>query len=454
MTKKNQAPASRIPRYLGVFASQLLVNREYLYFWFIGVLLHIILIESDNPFVWISIALGDLAIGIAGIASVVRPVDKAFETIGLNFSAGYGLPTWKVEGKYPAAQDAIKIRAAGYAESDFASRVDQLSSRLSQPIREIKKPSAHDPTIHVVLKRSEIPKLLSFEELVLSDLKQGEFYVGKSDDGIERLSLSKMIHMLVAGQTGSGKTQFLRQFMATILAHTRHAHVCMIDMKGGIDFQHFSDLPNFELITDYDSADNMLDAVTRLFELRRDLLNKKKKSNWHELSIKELESEKTLSGQPIGPVIVTVDELAELSKKATQKASKSDLQEKIASLARLARFTGIHLVLGTQRPDKNVINMQSKDNLPTRICFAVPSVTASTLVVGDMMASTLGNIPGRAIFQLSGSKIVQTPLLEGLELEKLVSPLKAKLSAQGYARAILGHSRKHTIQNSENEVIV
>ena len=90
-----------------------------------------------------------------------------------------------------------------------------------------------------MLKRSNIPSSLLFSALNLADLSQGEFYIGQSEDELLKLSLTKMVHMLVAGQTGAGKTQFIKQFITTVLTRTRSAFVCLIDMKGGIDFQAF-----------------------------------------------------------------------------------------------------------------------------------------------------------------------------------------------------------------------
>jgi S-DNA-T family DNA segregation ATPase FtsK/SpoIIIE len=212
-------------------------------------------------------------------------------------------------------------------------------------------------------------------------------------------------------------------------------------MKGGIDFQPFMDVQNFRLVTSYDDAEIVLSEVLALFEARKELLLLKRKTNWAEMTMKELEHEPSMLGKPIGPVIVVVDELAELSKKATERTAKSSLQEKLATLARLARFTGIHLVLGTQRPDKSTLSMQSKDNLPTRVCFSVPSITASTLVIGDMSASTLGNIPGRAILQLSGNKTIQTPLIDNDELREMLQRHQDRLTQMKYDR-VLGRSMK------------
>jgi S-DNA-T family DNA segregation ATPase FtsK/SpoIIIE len=248
--------------------------------------------------------------------------------------------------------------------------------------------------------------------------------------------------MLVAGQTGAGKTQFLRQFIATVLSHHRDSFVALIDMKGGIDFQSFLDVPNFKLVSKYSDADTLLSEVIALFETRKEYLLSKRKTNWSELSLKELVREQSMDGLPIGPVVIVVDELAELSKKASERASKSLIQDKLATLARLARFAGIHLVLGTQRPDKSTLDMQSKDNIPTRVCFSVPSVTASTLVVGDMSASTLGNIPGRAIFQLSGSKVIQSPLIENKELKEMMDKHSSRLRDQNYDRGLGQDQRK------------
>ncbi|MDR3607568.1 MAG: hypothetical protein P4M08_09325 [Oligoflexia bacterium] len=111
--------------------------------------------------------------------------------------------------------------------------------------------------------------------------------------------------------------------------------------------------------------------------------------------------------------------------------------------------TAIHLVLGTQRPDKNTIDMQSKDNLPTRICFSVPSVTASTLVIGDMTASTLGNHPGRAVYQLSGSKLVQAPLISNPRLDTLLGQQTEMLKQAHYERKLL--TSNPAIQPTERE---
>ena len=436
MSQKN-APVNRFPRYLGVFVGQFFKNYQFAYFWTIGSLLFGALFGSVHIWSWFISIIFSLLVGITGIGSVVGPVEKALESIPLSYPDAYGKPKWIIDEIHPAKSEIYRITSGGFTAEDFKPFMGQLAVRIGQPIREIRQPASDKRVLELVLKHSDVPRLLSFSELALSSLAQGEFFVGKSDDGIEKLSLANMIHLLVAGQTGGGKTQFLRQLMATVLGQTRYAHIALVDMKGGIDFQSFLGLSNFEIATSYESAENLLDAVNSLFEERKSYLLKKNKTKWSDFSVKELSRDEALSGKPIGPILVIVDEMAELSKKATEKSSNSDLQEKIATIARLARFAGIHLILGTQRPDKNVIHMQSKDNIPTRICFSVPSVTASNLVIGNMMASTIGKNPGRAVFQFDGNKVVQTPLIGSTELDQLVAKTKERLAHMDYSAKIL-----------------
>jgi hypothetical protein len=453
MKEAQQTVIGSVMRYAGVLAKQSTENREYLYFWILATLIDIAAAETTRPWAWAGIAGANLAVGLLAIGRIVRPIDQAFESIGLDYGVGYGKPRWIVDGKYPAAQDIIRVHAAGYSAADYEKHVNQLSARLSQPIKEIRKPSAVTPVVEVVLKRSHLPESLPYAELPLGDIHSGEFFVGKTDDSFEKLSLKGMIHMLVAGQTGSGKTQFLRQFMATILTQTHESFVALIDMKGGIDFQPFMDVPNFKLVTSYENAEILLGDVIALFEARKELLLYKKKTNWAEMNLKEVASEPSMKGRPIGPVVVVVDELAELAKKATERSVKSPLQEQLATLARLSRFTGIHLVLGTQRPDKGTLDMQSKDNLPTRVCFSVPSITASTLVIGDMSAYTLGNLPGRAIMQRTGNKVLQTPLIGNAELEKMLAQHAERISQRGYGRGLGQEVGMHSLSSGKKATL-
>jgi S-DNA-T family DNA segregation ATPase FtsK/SpoIIIE len=222
----------------------------------------------------------------------------------------------------------------------------------------------------------------------------------------------------------------LKQILTTLLVRTRNIHLSLIDMKGGIDFQEFHGLPNFEIVTKYEDADRMLGYLNRLYEKRTQIILAQKKENWSQVNTSKLKESAGQAGEPLGPVVLVVDELAELSRKATQSAAHSKLQEKIAHLARLARVTGIHLILGTQRPDSEVLAGQSRDNLPTKVCYSVPSIHASSIVLGNMTAFTLGGHPGRAVVVAGGTTILQTPYITRAEVDRRLGPLREQAKGQ------------------------
>ena len=249
--------------------------------------------------------------------------------------------------------------------------------------------------------------------------------------------LSDLPHLLVAGQTGSGKTTFIQQMLATILTRTPFAHAVLTDMKGGIDFPAFEGVPNLEMVTNDSGVQKALDGIQKLYELRKAYLVRKKAKNWYQLSTTELAAEETLKGSPIGPVVVVFDELAELARIMRQNGNHRDFQDQLASFSTLYRFAAIHLVFGAQRPDKDVIDTKGKDVFPARMCFSVPSVAASTVVLGDMSAATLGAHPGRAVFRLEDKFVVQAPFITDAHLGGILTRLKERLARSQYRRKII-----------------
>ncbi len=440
MIKKKNPFFEDLPRYMGRYLDQLRRNPEYQYYIVTSVLIQSAFYHSVDVWFILATYLECFFIGLLAIAALTQKIDRAFQSLPLDYErAGYGKPYWVIDSKYPLKKDTLKIQAAGFGEKDFEQHRDILASRLRMPVASIQKASATDPHIYVTVKKTEIPSHVAFSSLDLDSLEAGEFFMGKGEKGFLTSSLKQMIHMLVAGQTGSGKTQFIKQVLTTLLVKTKNIHVCLVDMKGGIDFQEFMDLKNVEFATTYEGACVLLDGLNELYEERTRIILEQKKENWNQVNQGKLRERDGPNGRPTGPIVLFVDEVAELSKKATKNAAHSELQEKIATLARLARVTGIHLILGTQRPDVKVIAAQSKDNLQTKVCFSVPTVSASTIVVGNMTASTLGGHPGRAVVVDRGVTIAQTPYIERSELDGLLGPIRIQQEASNGRHSVIKH---------------
>lgn len=418
--------------------SQLFSNPEYFFFWIIATSLGVAYFETANPWYWAAIGAFNLFVGILAVGSVVRVVDRAVTSLGLGFdNTGYGLPTWIVQGARPFQQQIIRVRAAGFAPSDFEKYIDQISSRLSRPIETVRKPAAGVPIIEFVTKNARAPSVLDYVSLKLEDLRPGEFYIGLDGSHLIKKHLSELPHMINAGQTGSGKTNFLLQLLVTILSRNSWAHACMIDMKGGVDFYPFKGALNFEMFTNREDAATCIQGVEKIYELRNAHLAKKGLANWSLLSMTELAAEPTMKGLPIGPLLLVFDELAELSWKAKAANDGGELQEQLASFTRKCRHAGIHLIFGCQRPDKKVLDMQSRDNCPARICFSVPSVAASNIVLGNMMATTIGAHKGRAVFQLGTNTIVQTPYIRTATLHQMMGQVRERMARNKYDRRVV-----------------
>ena len=145
----------------------------------------------------------------------------------------------------------------------------------------------------------------------------------------------------------------------------------LIDPKG-VEFARYNKLPHLiaPVITEHEKAVRALIGIIRAMENRyRDM---------QELGFVNIDE---YNASPLvklahPPLVIIIDELADL-----MMASKKDIEEPIVRLAQKARAAGIHLVIATQRPDKDVLTGLIKVNIPSRIAFAVPTAVNSRIIL-------------------------------------------------------------------------
>jgi FtsK/SpoIIIE family len=429
---------NHLARAFGNFWKLFWLYNDFQWILLIGITWQVYVLNTFNTVAWIVVALFDFVIALLAIHTTVRPVETAFESCGLSFSPNYGTPKWILHTKYPCAADTLEFTACGHPAKAYQECVARISAGLNLPIKEITEhhPGAQVLQAHIV--RTQIPRFVDFSAIDLDRLSSGHFMYGETDNGFKSETLDEMIHLLVAGQTGGGKTVFIQQVTLTTLARTREAHALVIDMKGGVDFHEFHDLPNCELALTMNEAHVALDRLFEIHKQRSEYLKSKGKRRWSDLSLKDLSSDKSLEKVPIGPILLVADELAELTGSRTHSEQKQSVHQRLSQFARLARATGIHLILGTQRPDRTVIDGQIKDCMVTKMCFSVPSAVASTLVVGNMSAYTIGGLRGRAVVSKGIDRFfVQTPFLSSSKAQELATAISTRLKQQNYVRSIL-----------------
>jgi S-DNA-T family DNA segregation ATPase FtsK/SpoIIIE len=195
--------------------------------------------------------------------------------------------------------------------------------------------------------------------------------------------LGIMPHLLIAGATGSGKSVCINSLIACFLfAHSPdELRAVMVDPKR-VELVNFNGIPHLigPVITDVSEVVPALRWATGLMDARFQAFSKAGARNIEAYNVK---MDKT-GGDRLPYVLIIIDELADLMLAAPEETEKL-----ITRLAQMARATGIHLVLATQRPSVDVVTGLIKANFPARISFAVTSSVDSRVVLDTPGAEKL-----------------------------------------------------------------
>ena len=224
-------------------------------------------------------------------------------------------------------------------------------------------------------------------------------------------------HLLVAGATGTGKTIFLNTLIMSLLYKCAPdtLRMIMVDPKR-VEFQHYNDIPHLLCPVIYDATKtiNALQWLTREMEKRFEVFSEVPARN---LATYNANKSIVASGLQLPYIVFVVDELADL-----MAAKGREIEAGVVRLAQMARATGIHLVLATQRPSVEVITGLIKANVPTRITFQVSSQIDSRTVIDTSGAEKLLGAGDMLFLSSKSAKIsrIQGPYISEKEVKKVV----------------------------------
>lgn len=234
--------------------------------------------------------------------------------------------------------------------------------------------------------------------------------------------LKKLPHLLIAGTTGSGKSVGLNAMILSLLYKNSpdNLKLIMIDPKM-LEFSIYNDIPHLltPVITKPKEAITALSNMVLEMERRYTLMSQTKTKNIENYN----EKSKKETFDPLPYIVVIIDELADL-----MMTSGKDVELSIARLAQMARASGIHLIVATQRPSVDVVTGLIKANLPSRISYKVGQKVDSKIILDAMGAeSLLGR--GDMLFTPPGSSglvRLHAPWSKEDEIEKVVDFLKSQ----------------------------
>ncbi len=299
----------------------------------------------------------------------------------------------------------VKVQKIKALENDIALNMQAKSLRIIAPI-----PGKAFVGIEIPSPR---PQEVGFKEMLEAYRQSGKAFqipvlLGKAVSGEEvTCDLTKMPHCIIAGATGSGKSVCINTLVMSILmsAGPDTIRLLMVDPKK-VELTAYSNLPHMiaPVITEAKGAAAALHWLVREMEKRYEILKVTGYRNI--LGFNNRENRSKPEGlhveipETMPYIVAIIDEMADL-----MIAAAGEIEMPITRIAQMARAVGIHLILATQRPSREVITGLIKANFPTRIAFKVANRINSQIILDEIGAETLlGN--GDMLFLPPGTSLL------------------------------------------------
>ncbi|MEG1150171.1 MAG: DNA translocase FtsK [Bacilli bacterium] len=347
---------------------------------------------------------------------------------------------------------------AGTKVSRIVGISKEISLALAAKDVRIQAPIPGKSTIGVEIPNPTISSVTLREVLESNENLKSNFKIcaalGKDIMGNAKVfDLTTMPHLLVAGSTGSGKSVCINGIIASILMRYKPTEVklVLVDPKK-VELTNYNGIPHLlcPVVSDPKKASLTLQKICVEMERRYDLFSEKEFKNitvYNEWIDKENRRHPESPLQRMHYIVVIIDELADLMLVASK-----EVEDSITRITQMARAAGIHLIVATQRPSTDVITGLIKNNIPSRISFAVSSQIDSRTILDQGGAEKLLGKGDMLFFPMGDSTPtrIQGCFISDDEIKKLIDYCKGQGTVK-YDEDIVSAS-SNTTSGSTNSI--
>lgn len=359
-----------------------------------------------------------LTINDEELKSQAKQIEQKLAEFGIDVTMKAAHPGPSVTQFTLEPSEGVKLSKIESLKDDLALALSAQSLRIEAPIPGkglvgIEMPNRDRTTVHLreILESSEFTQNISSLTLPLGRDVSGAAVVANLED---------MPHLLIAGATGSGKSVCMNTFLTALLFQNapHELKFILVDPKR-VELIPYDNIPHLltPVITESDKALQALRWAVAEMGRRLHRFSEVKARNLEEYNSLQ-ENDSTMMPR----IVIVIDELADLMMRQYRK----DTETMIARIAQMARATGMHLILATQRPSVDVITGTIKANIPTRIAFRVVSQVDSRTILDSVGAEDLLGKGDMLFMNATTPKPlrIQGIYISGKETERVINAVK------------------------------
>lgn len=354
------------------------------------------------------------------------------------------LKSFKINSKVIEVQSGplmtrYELEVSSGTDLNKMSRLNkEIAMTLSKKEVIIETPIPGKNTVGITID-NDIPTTVSFYEMmtskVMEETKEKKLIVplGKTPIGEPcTCEINKMPHLLISGTTGSGKTVLLNNIICSIIMKSKPDEVklVLVDTKV-VEFNCYNGIPHLlcPVISNPKQVAILLQKMVYEIEKRYHMFastSTKKIEGYNEYVEKWNKDHQDEQLEKMPYILIIVDDLLDL-----MAVAQREIEDSIIRITQKARSAGIHLIISTQRPSREVLTDIIKTNIPSRVSFAVSSRSDSNTILDQEGAENLsGN--GDMLYlptEMKNPLYIQGSYIEDNEIQKIIDYVKTQQEA-------------------------